>query len=549
MHATATALPAPQSAITAASPAPPEPSRGRRLLILAVCCLSMVVVVMDLSIVNVALPDIRRDLHVSAAGLQWTVDAYALVLAVFLVLSGSLADRFGRRRMFLIGLVVFGLGSLACALAPTIGWLVAARAAQAVGGTMMNPVAMAIVANTFTESRERARAIGVYGSMSGLALALGPVLGGLLVDAYGWRAVFVVNLPIVVLAVVLVARLVPESRAARARRFDPPGQLLVAALLGGVVFAVIEGGSLGWGSPVILTAAATSVASAIALVFVERRRRQPLLEPTLFRSVPFVSALVMAILALCGFQAFLFVITLYLQTVRGLPAWVAGLSLLPIGVLVLVLSPISGRMVGGRGPRRPLLISGLALAVAGIVLLWLTPTTRMPALFAAFLVVGLFLGFVNPPISNTAVSGMPRSMAGLAASLASAGRQTGTALGVAIAGVVVGPSLGVLSAGIHRGVAASAQVQGTAFTDAARGVWWMLAGLGLTLAVLAVLSTGNWARATARRAAAGFEKASESTIAETGIGAGRRSPVADEPRRASDGRATGSVTATVGGGR
>lgn len=463
---------------------------ARPLLILAVCCMSMVVVVMDVSIVNVALPDIGSQLHASAAGLQWTVDAYALVLAVFLVLSGSLADRFGRRRMFLIGLVVFGLGSLACGLAPTIGWLVAARAAQAVGGTMLNPVAMAIVANTFSDQRERARAIGVFGSMSGLALALGPVLGGLLVGAFGWRSVFVVNVPVVILAVVLAARFVPESRAERARRFDPIGQLLVAVLLGGGVFAVIEGGSLGWASPVVIAAGVAAALSAVLLVVVERRRREPLLEPRMFRSVPFASALVMAIMALCGFQAFLFAITLYLQTVRGLSAWTAGLCMLPIGVLVLGLSPISGRIVGSRGARRPLLISGVALACAGVALLWLDPTTWMPALLFAVPLVGVFLGFVNPPISNTAVSGMPRSMAGLAASLASSGRQLGTALGVAIAGVVIGPSLG---AGVHHGAA----VEGDAFTDAARTLWWLVVALGLALAVLAVLSTSRWAQATA----------------------------------------------------
>jgi EmrB/QacA subfamily drug resistance transporter len=465
----------------------PGADRGRRLLILAICCISMVVVVMDLSIVNVALPDIRRELDASPAGLQWTVDAYALVLAVFLVASGSLADRFGRRRMFVIGLAIFGLGSIACGLAPTIGWLIAARAAQAVGGTMLNPVAMAIVANTFPDAAERARAIGVFGSMSGLALALGPVLGGLLVAAFGWRSIFAVNVPVVVLAIVFAAMFVPESRAARARRLDPPAQLLIAVLLGGVVFAVIEGGSLGWGSPVILGAAAASVLSGIALVLVERRHREPLLEPRLFRSIPFVSALVMAVVALCGFQAFLFVITLYLQNVRGLSAWAAGCSLLPIGVLVLALSPISGRMVAARGPRRPLVVSGLALAAAGAALLWLAPQTPMLVVLCLFVPVGLFLGLVNPPISNTAVSGMPRSMAGLAASLASSGRQTGTAFGVAIAGAVVGPSLG-------RG--------GSVFTSAAQSVWWMLVALGLALAVLAVLSTGRWAAATAARASA-----------------------------------------------
>ena len=464
----------------------PDADRRRRLLVLAICCMSMVVVVMDLSIVNVALPDMRRELDASPSGLQWTVDAYALVLAVLLVVSGSLADRFGRRRMFLVGLAIFGIGSLACGLAPTIGWLIAARAAQAVGGAMLNPVAMAIVANTFPDAAERARAIGVFGSMSGLALVLGPVLGGFLVDSFGWRSIFVVNVPVVILAIVLTATFVPESRAAHPRRLDPPAQLLVAVFLGGVVFAVIEGGSLGWGSPAIVGIAVACVLSAVALVLVERRRREPLLEPRLFRSMPFVSALVMAVVAMCGFQAFLFVITLYLQNVRDLSPWAAGCCLVPIGVLVLVLSPISGRMVAARGARRPLVTAGFALAVSGLALLWLAPQTWMPVVLCFFVPVGLFLGLVNPPISNTAVSGMPRSMAGVAASLASSGRQAGTALGVAIAGAVVGPTLG-------RGA--------VAFTDAAHGVWWTLVALGLVLAGLAVLSTGTWAAATAARAA------------------------------------------------
>ena len=230
----------------------PELSRRRRFLVLAICCASIVVVVMDISIVNVALPAIRRDLHASVSGLQWTVDAYTLVLASFLVLAGSTADRVGRRRIFQVGLAAFGLGSLLCGLAPGIGWLIAARALQAVGGTMLNPVAMAIIATTFPDPAERARAIGVFGSMSGLSLALGPILGGALVDGLGWRAIFWVNVPIVAAAIVCTALFVPESRAARARRFDPVGQVLVILVLGSVVYAIIESGRLGWTSPVIL---------------------------------------------------------------------------------------------------------------------------------------------------------------------------------------------------------------------------------------------------------------------------------------------------------
>src|SRR6266566_3150733 len=404
----------------------PELSQRRRSLVLAICCASIVVVVMDISIVNVALPAIRRDLHASVSGLQWTVDAYTLMLASFLVLAGSTADRTGRRRVFQIGLAAFGLGSLLCGLAPGIGWLIAARVLQAAGGTMLNPVAMSIVANTFPDPGERARAIGVFGSVSGLSLALGPILGGALVDGFGWRSIFWVNVPIVAAAAVCTGLFVPESRAARARRFDPVGQALVFLVLGSVVYAIIASGGLGWASPVTL----------------------------------------------------------------GLLA-VAGLCLLPVGVTIVVLAPLSGRLVGGHGPRLPLAASGAALALGGVASIWLGPATPLPAVLAVYLLFGIAVGTVNPPITNTAVSGMPASMAGVAASLASAGRQTGTTLGVAVSGAVVGSALA------HGGMA---------FTGAARGVWWMVLGLGLGILALGLLSTGRWAQRTAGRAAALFEQ-------------------------------------------
>ena len=477
------------------SPTPPqapagELSRRRRLLVLAICCTSIIVVVMDISIVNVALPAIGHDLHASESDLQWTVDAYTLVLASFLVLAGSTADRVGRRRVFQVGLAAFGLGSLLCALAPGIGALIAARALQALGATMLNPVAMAIVANTFPDPAERARAIGVFGSMSGLALVLGPILGGALVDSLGWHAIFWINVPIVAAALVATARYVPESRAARARRFDPVGQALMILVLGSVVYAIIESARLGWSSPVILGLLTVAALAAVGILRYEPHRADPLLELRLFRSVPFSAAILMALWALCAFGAFLFVTTQYLQDVRGLSALATGLCLIPVGVLVLVLSPHTGRTVGARGPRRPLVIAGAALALGGGASLWLGPVTPWPAMLAIYLLFGVFLGTVNPPITNTAVSGMPRSMAGVATSLASSGRQTGTTLGVAIAGTIVGSALA-------RG--------GTAFTSAAHAVWWMVAGLGTGILVLGLLSTGRWALGTAGRAAALFE--------------------------------------------
>ena len=409
---------------------------------LAICCASIAVVVMDISIVSVALPAIRDDLDASVTGLQWTVDAYTLVLAGFLLLAGSTADRVGRRRIFLTGLTGFGLGSLLCGLAPGIGWLIGARALQAVGGTMLNPVAMAIVATTFPDRAERARAIGVFGAVSGLSLALGPILGGALVDGFGWRAVFWVNLPIVAAAIVCTALFVPESRAERPRRFDPVGQALVLVVLGSVVYAVIESGRRGWTSPVVLGLLTVAGIGVLGILFYEPRRPDPVLELRLFRSLPFSSAILMAVFALCGFGAFLFVTTLYLQNVRGLSALAAGLCLLPVGVLVVVLSPLTGRIVGTRGPRLPLAVAGIALALGGGTSLWIGPATPLPAVLAIYLLFGIFLGTVNPPITNTAVSGMPISMAGVAASLASAGRHTGTTLGVAIAGTIVGSAGG-----------------------------------------------------------------------------------------------------------
>jgi EmrB/QacA subfamily drug resistance transporter len=467
----------------------PGLSQRRRFGVLAICCASVLVVVMDISIVNVALPAIRRGLGASVAGLQWTVDGYSLTLASFLVLAGSAADRAGRRRTFQAGLAAFGLGSLLCSLAPGTGWLIAARVLQAAGGTMLNPVAMSIIATTFPAPAERARAIGVFGSVSGLALGLGPVLGGALAGSLGWRAIFWVNVPIVAAAIVGTALFVPESRAGRARRFDPVGQALVILVLGSVVCAIISSGRLGWTSPVMLGLLAAAALGALGILCYEPRRADPLLELRLFRSVPFSAAILTALWALCAFGAFLFVTTLYLQEVRGIPALQAGLCLLPVGAGVVVLGPVTGRRVASRGPRLPLVVSGAALALGGGASLWLGPATPLPAALAIYALFGIAVGTVNPPITNSAVSGMPASMAGVAASLASAGRQTGTTLGVAIAGAIVGPAL------------ASG---GTAFTSAADAVWWLVLGLGASIGVLGLVSTGRRALATAGRAAALF---------------------------------------------
>ena len=218
-------------------------SRRRRLLILVICSMSLLIVGLDVTIVNVALPAIHRSFGASLSGLQWTIDAYTLTIASLLMLSGSTADRIGRRKVFQIGLVVFSAGSLLCALAPTLQLLIAARVLQAIGGSMLNPVAMSIIRNVFDDPRERAQAIGVWGGMIGLSMALGPIVGGALVDTLGWRWVFLVNVPVGLVAVALTALFVPESRAPRPRRLDPVGQALVIVALSSLTYAIIEGGA------------------------------------------------------------------------------------------------------------------------------------------------------------------------------------------------------------------------------------------------------------------------------------------------------------------
>ena len=348
---------------------------------LAICCLSLFVVGMDATIINVALPSIGRDFRAPVSGLQWTVDAYMLVVASLLMLSGSVGDRVGRRTVFQVGLVVFTLGSLACSLAPGLGWLIAFRALQAVGGSMLNPVAMSIVTNVFTDPAERAKAIGLWGSVFGLSLAVGPVIGGALVDSAGWRGVFWINIPVGVAAIALTARYVPESRAAVMRRLDPIGQLLVIVALGTLSYGIIEGPDLGWGSaPIVACFAAAAVATAL-LVGWSGRVPEPLIDLRFFRSLPFSGAALTAVTGMCAIAGFLFLITLYLQEVRGYSALTAGLFLVPMAVIMAVSAPACGRVIARRGTRGPLLIASGGIIAGGVLLAFLTG--RVPGLVRA----------------------------------------------------------------------------------------------------------------------------------------------------------------------
>ena len=454
-------------------------------LILAICCMSVLILSMDVTIVNVALPSIQRDLQARFAGLQWILDAYTLVVASFLMLSGSMSDRFGRRRVFQIGLGLFTLASLLCSQARTIGQLTAFRAMQGFGASMLNPVALSIIANAFPERKARGRAVGIWGAVAGVSLGIGPLIGGALTGTLGWRAIFWINVPIGITAALLAAMFVPESKAARARTFDPVGQTLVLVGLSSLTWGVIEGPHAGWSSNLILGLFATAALSLLAFVLYEPRRKDPLVDLRFFRSVPFSSATVLGLSSFSCFAGFLFLNTLYLQQVRGFSAFHTGLFTLPLAIAMVVCAPWSGRLVGNHGPQPSLLAAGMGFLISTIMLTGLNQQTSVVWLLVAYALFGVGLGMVNPAISNSAVAGMPLSQAGVAAAIASTSRQVGAALGVAISGTVVAVS----------------REHGTNFTIATHPIWWVMTACGAVVLALGFAANTTWARSSAQRVA------------------------------------------------
>ncbi|MEU0502174.1 MFS transporter [Nocardia sp. NPDC005998] len=435
----------------------------RKVLVLATCCSSLLIVSMDSTIVNVAVPAIRADLDAPLTRLQWIIDIYTLTLASLLMLAGATADRFGRRRVFRIGLSVFALGSLACSLAPTIETLIGARFLQAVGGSMLNPVAMSIITQVFTGRVERARAVGIWGAVVGISMALGPMVGGVLIDSLGWQSVFWINLPICALTLVLTTLFVPESKSAAVRGLDPIGQLLAIAFLLTLVFGLIEQ------LPVVF---AVSAAAFAAFLWQESRRADPFIDLRFFRSVPFASATVTAIFAFAALGAFLFTCSLYLQGVRGYSAVHTGLLYLAMAVATLIFSPLSGRLVGRYGTKPSLLAAGTAMTIAAVLLTRLDATTPIWQLVSVFAIFGIGFGMVNAPITTSAVSGMPQDRAGAAAAVASTSRQVGVSIGVALCGALTGA-----------------------------GLWWLIAVFTAGIVILGIVANTRWAARSRDRVA------------------------------------------------
>lgn len=394
----------------------------RRALTLVAMCVGMFLVLLDVTIVNVALPSLRTDLGASVASLQWIVDAYAVTLAALMLPCGDLGDRIGHKRVVLAGLTAFAAGSLLAGLSGSPGMLVGARAVQGLGAAFLLPGTLAVVSRAYADPRERARAIGIWAAISSLALPAGVIVGGALVEGPGWRWAFLVNLPVIAVALPAAAVLVRESRSPSGRAADPLGTALAAALLGATTFAIIERSvAAGAGAALLL----------VALVAVERRHRDPVLPLALLGRPAFAGSAAVAGAMNLGSIGTLFVLTLYLQDVQGRSPVHAGLILLPSFAMLALLAPLTGRLVGRAGPRWPM-ACGLSLSALGLVLVAHGP------LIPASVLWGAGLGLLTPAVVAASMAAAPASRAGLASAVNNTARQAGGAIGIALAGTIAG---------------------------------------------------------------------------------------------------------------
>jgi EmrB/QacA subfamily drug resistance transporter len=412
---------------------PASKHRPRALLVLV--CLAQLMVILDVSIVNVALPSIRDGLRFSTTGLQWVVNAYTLTFAGFLLLGGRAADLLGRRRVFLTGTALFALASLACALADSRTLLIGARALQGIGGAVISPASLAIIATSFKEGRERSRALGVWGAMGGVGGSLGVLLGGVLTQAFGWPAIFVVNVPIGAAVIVFGRALVPAGRASSAgRHFDASGALLVTGALTALVYAIVRTDTLGWGAPGVLLPLAVGVALLAAFVFVEGRvAREPLMPLRVFAMARLRTANLIVFLLYAAVFAIWFFLSLYLQQVLRYDPLQAGLRFLPMTLAIVATSSLAPRLVAGFGERRVLTVGMLCAAVG----LYLLTGVRSGGSYSADVLPGgllaaMGLGLSLVPATIAAVAGVPASESGLASGMLNTSRLIGGALGLAV---------------------------------------------------------------------------------------------------------------------
>jgi EmrB/QacA subfamily drug resistance transporter len=410
---------------------------NRRWWTLAAMCFALFMIMLDNTVVNVALPSIQNDLGATVSGLEWTVNAYTLAFAVLLVTGGRLGDLFGRRRMFLFGVVTFALSSAFIGFSQSEAWLVGGRAVQGIGAAFMMPGTLSIISNAFPPE-ERGKAIGTWAGVSALALAIGPVVGGFLVESVSWQSIFFLNLPVAAGAVVVTLFATHESRDETAPpSVDIPGVAAITIGLAALVLALVESNSWGWGSARILGLIATAVVALVAFVVIEQRSRYPMVDFSFFRSRTFLGANVTAFVVSFAMLAMFFFLALYMQNIKGYSPLQAGIRFLPSTVVIIFMGPIAGRLADRVGSR-PLITTGL-LMVSGS-LFWqghLAIDTPYSQLIGAFVLMGLGMGFVMSPMSTAAMNAVEQTKAGVASGILSMSRMVGGSFGVAAMGALV----------------------------------------------------------------------------------------------------------------
>ena len=426
-----------------AAPTTPQATSRAKALILGTLCITLFMAMLDNVVVNTALPRIGLDLHAGFTGLQWVVEGYSLVYAALLLTGGTLGDRFGRKRIFLAGVATFTLGSMLCALSGSIGELVAARMLQGVGAAMLTPGSLSIIRNTFPEPGERARAIGLWSGISGLGLALGPAIGGPLVDAFGWASVFWINVPIGALALAVGLRVLPEFHDGR-ERFDFAGQILGAVGLGALVFALIEGPDSGWTGIRVLSAGGISVVALAAFLVTEARRRAPMLDLSFFKDRVIAGALMSGFMVSFGMFGALFFLPLLMQDVYGWSPAMAGVGSLPATCTIMVAAPFAGAITGKLGPR-PALVSGLTLCATALAGLSLYGSGAHYSHYVWTLpIMGLGMGLSFAPVSVAVLERVPAAKAGMASAVTNTMRELGGVVGIAALGAILTSRMTVL---------------------------------------------------------------------------------------------------------
>jgi len=414
-----------------------EENRRTKLFTLGAICFGLFMVMLDNTVVNLALPTIQRELNAGFSELQWIVDAFTLILAAFMLTGGTLGDIYGRKRAFLSGLVIFTAASLLCALSPSIEVLIAGRAIQGLGAAVMMPATLAVLTNTFTDPKERAQAIGIWAGVSGISLALGPALGGFMVDGFGWQSIFYINVPIGLIAFFIAIRLVPESKNPEGRSLDIFGQILAVVGLGTLTFAFIEANSYGWGSTTIVTLLAVGLAALIVFGFWETRVKSPMLQLRFFRNLTFLGSNLVGLTVSFGFFGLIFFLALFMQNVQGYSPTQAGVRQLAATLAVMVSAVLSGRIVGRIGARIPIVIGMVLMGGSTLAFIGVGADTPYSDYWWILTVMGIGAGLVMSPMTTAVMSTVPAARAGMASATLNTTRQVGGVFGIAVLGSIV----------------------------------------------------------------------------------------------------------------